>query len=274
MEMFCYQCEQTAKGTGCTIHGACGKDPETAALQDVLVHLSKGIAQYAHRAAELGATDRDIDVFIVRALFTTVTNVSFDPDRIESTIREGDKVRQRARKLYEDACQNAGKTPESLDGPATCELAGDQDGLVSQAIEIGIPSRQKDQGETIVGLQELLMYGLKGMAAYVDHAHVLGKDDEEVYAFIREALDYLAEEPADADKLTQMCLKCGEMNLKTMALLDAAHTEAYGHPEPTEVRTTPVAGKAIVVSGHDLHDLKQLLEQTEGKGIHVYTHGE
>lgn len=274
MEMFCYQCEQTARGTGCTSQGVCGKGPETAALQDVLVHLAKGIAQYAHKAAGLGATDREVDVFLVEALFTTVTNVNFDPERVEALIREGDRVRSRAAKLYEDACTAAGTAPESLEGPAICELAGNTEGLAAQALQIGIAARQANQGETVVGLQELLLYGLKGMAAYVDHAHVLGREDDAVYAFIREALAYLATSPDSVDDLTAMCMRCGQTNLRAMELLDAAHTETFGHPEPTPVRTTPVAGKAILVSGHDLHDLKQLLEQTEGKGISVYTHGE
>lgn len=274
MEMFCYQCEQTARGTGCTAHGVCGKDPETAALQDVLTHLTKGIAQYAQKAADLGATDREAEVFIVEALFTTVTNVNFDPARLEAVIRKGEGVRANAKKLYEDACAAAGKAAEALEGPAVCELAGDIGGLVAQALQIGIAARQGSQGETVVGLQELLLYGLKGAAAYVDHAHVLGREDDGVYAFMREAMAYLATDPDNVDELTGMCLKCGEANLKAMELLDGAHTDTFGHPEPTPVRVTPVAGKAILVTGHDLEDLKQLLEQTEGKGINIYTHGE
>jgi hydroxylamine reductase len=274
MGMFCYQCEQTARGTGCTAHGICGKDPETAALQDVLTHLTKGIAQYAQKAADLDATDREVEVFIVEALFTTVTNVNFDPTRLETVIRKGEVVRANARRLYEDACAAAGKAPETLEGPAICELADDIDGLVAQALQIGITARQGRQGETVVGLQELLLYGLKGAAAYADHAHVLGREDDGIYAFMREALAYLAAEPDNVDELTGMCLKCGEANLKAMELLDSAHTGTFGHPEPTLVRVTPVAGKAILVTGHDLEDLKQLLEQTEGTGINVYTHGE
>ncbi|NOZ23440.1 MAG: hydroxylamine reductase [Planctomycetes bacterium] len=272
--MFCYQCEQTAKGSGCTVHGVCGKDPEVARLQDCLVHAAKGIGMFAHRARQLGVKDGEIDIFIPEALFSTLTNVDFDPDRLEQLIRKAAEHRDRAKGLYEEACKKAGREPETLEGPAAWQPAPDRDGLVKQGEENGVDRRKEKLGDDIAGLQELIMYGLKGMAAYADHAQILGKEDDAVYAFFHEILDYLAGEPADANDLLGKALKVGEVNLKVMEMLDAANTDAYGHPEPTPVRVEPVKGKAIVISGHDLKDLEELLKQTEGKGINVYTHGE
>jgi len=274
MSMFCYQCEQTAKGTGCTNQGVCGKDPETAALQDLLVHSVKGLAMYARRARELGVTDAEIDVFTIEALFTTVTNVNFDPERVRTLILKAGELTGRAKELYEDACKKAGREPEILECPAGGKLATDLAGLVSQGEEVSIEKRRESLGEDVTGLQELLTYGLKGTAAYADHAQILGHEDESVYAFMHEALDFLVKDNPTVAELVAMNLRCGEVNLKVMELLDAANTGAYGHPEPTAVRVEPVAGKAILVSGHDLKDLEELLEQTEGKGINVYTHGE
>jgi hydroxylamine reductase len=272
--MYCYQCEQTAKGTGCTVSGVCGKDPRTAALQDLLIHAVKGISMYAHRARALGASDRDVDVFVTEALFTTVTNVNFDESRIAGFLGRAAKVRDRARRLYEDAANAAGGAPEALGGPAVWRPAESLDGLVSQGEEVGIENRRRAFGEDIAGLQELMIYGLKGAAAYVDHAQILGVEDQSVYASFHEALDFLAGDPTSVDELLAWCLRTGEINLKAMELLDAANTGAYGHPEPTAVRITPVRGKAILVSGHDLKDLEELLKQTDGKGVNVYTHGE
>jgi len=272
--MFCYQCEQTSKGTGCTVRGVCGKDPETAALQDLLVYALKGLSMYARRAGQLGRTDREINVFTVKGLFSTLTNVNFDPARLKGLVLEAARLRDKARKLYEEACRQSGQTPEKLAGPAAWTPASDLAGLIAQGDEIGIPQRKQALGEDLTGLQELLTYGLKGVAAYADHAQILGQEDEQVYGFIHEALDYLTKEKPTVDELFGLCLKCGEVNLRVMELLDAANTGAYGQPEPTRVRVTPVKGKAIVVSGHDLKDLEELLKQTEGQGINVYTHGE
>ncbi len=272
--MFCYQCEQTAKCTGCTAFGVCGKDPETAAMQDLAVLAAKGVAQYAHRARELGASDPAVDRAVIEALFTSVTNVNFDEAAVEQVVRRTLAARDRARELYENAADEAGEPVERVLGPAQWTPATDTRGLLSQASEITIEKRQAEQGEDIVGLQELILYGLKGSAAYVDHARILGREDDGVYAFFHEALDYLAGDPEEVDVLLGMALRVGEVNLKVMGLLDAAHTETFGHPEPTPVRITPKAGKAILVSGHDLEDLKMLLDQTEGAGVNVYTHGE
>jgi len=274
MNMFCYQCEQTARGTGCTAGGVCGKDTTTAVLQDVLLWVTKGIAQYAHRARQLGASDGRVDAFITEALFTTVTNVNFDAQRIAEMIRTAATVRDEARKLYRDACDKGGKEPQQLTGPAQFEPAGSIDELLGQGENIGVRRRIDSLGADVTGLQELILYGLKGAAAYADHARLLGKSDDAINAGFAEILSYLADEPSDVAELAATALKVGELNLKVMQLLDAANTGAYGHPEPTQVRVTPVAGKCICVSGHDLKDLAELLEQTDGKGINVYTHGE
>jgi hydroxylamine reductase len=272
--MFCYQCEQTSKGTGCTDTATCGKDEESALLQDLLIHASKGIAQYHHRARELGAADPAIDRFLLEALFVTVTNVSFDPQRLEATVRQAGEVRDRAKRLYQDAVAKSGRTAASVNGPSTWSPAPTLDGLLKQAQLVSVLSRRDRYGADIAGLQELLLYGIKGAAAYADHALILGRESEAVYAFFGEALAALAEETPTVERLLALCLKCGEINFQTMAMLDEAHTGAYGHPVPTAVRVEPVKGRCIVVSGHDLKDLEELLKQTEGKGINVYTHGE
>ena len=274
MSMFCYQCEQTTKGTGCVATGVCGKDATTAALQDVLLHATKGVSMYAHRAAKLGAREREIDVFAIEALFTTVTNVNFNPDSIAALVARAAEMRDRAKRLYEQACARAGAKPETLGGPAAFAPAKDVEGLVRQGMEISILARTKKLGADVTGLQELVTYGLKGAAAYADHAQILGQEDPKVYALFHEALDFLSKDAPTADELLGWALKTGELNLRVMEILDAANTGTYGHPAPTKVRVTPVKGKAILVSGHDLRDLEELLRQTEGKGINVYTHGE
>jgi hydroxylamine reductase len=272
--MFCYQCEQTAMGEGCTNIGVCGKDSETAVLQDLLVHVTKGVAQYAHRARELGASDHDVDLFVIKALFTTVTNVNFDPARVAECIRVAGKTRDKAKALYEGAAKAAGKEPEALGGPASGPAGGDAGEMAKLGDQQAIDKRAGALGADVTGLQELALYGLKGAASYADHAQILGVEDDAVYAGFHEILSYLADNPTDVAELTGMALKVGELNLKVMELLDKANTDAYGHPVPTAVRTTPIKGKCILVSGHDLKDLAVLLKQTEGKGINIYTHGE
>jgi len=272
--MFCYQCEQTGKGTGCTASGVCGKDAETAALQDLLVYATKGIAMYGHRARKFSAKDRAVDVFMLKALFSAVTNVNFDTARLQKLLVEAATLKEMAKGLYENACKKANTQAEQLAGPAAWIPAADLPGLVAQGVEIGIETRLQTLGPDITGLQELLTYGLKGAAAYADHAMILGQEDDEVYAFFHEALDFLCKDNPSVEELLAMNLRCGEVNLMVMGLLDAANTGVYGNPVPTPVRIEPRKGKAILVSGHDLKDLEELLKQTEGKGINVYTHGE
>jgi hydroxylamine reductase len=274
MSMYCYQCEQTAQGRGCTEVGVCGKDATTAALQDLLVHATKGIAMYAHRAGALGVRDSAVDVFVLKALFATLTNVNFDPESLQRFLLEAAAQRDKIKQRYEEACQRAERTPEKLAGPAAWTPAAGIAALVEQGLEVTIARRIDTLGADLTGLQDLLTYGLKGLAAYADHAQILGQESANVYAFIHEALAYLAEKTPTVDELLPLILRCGEVNLQVMGLLDAANTGAYGDPVPTPVRIEPVKGKAILVSGHDLKDLEELLKQTEGKGINVYTHGE
>ncbi|HUT04085.1 MAG TPA: hydroxylamine reductase [bacterium] len=272
--MFCYQCEQTAKGSGCTIAGVCGKDATTATLQDLLLFATKGISMYAHRARKFGAKDHDIDIFVPQSLFSTITNVNFDPERLEMLLKRAAKLLVKARSMYEAACEKAGEAREQLAGPAAWVAADDIAGLIKQGENVSIAKERGRFGDDIAGLMELYLYGLKGMAAYADHAEILGVESDEVYATFHEALDFLTRDSYTVDETFGRCLAAGELNLRVMELLDRANTGSYGHPEPTSVRVTPVKGKAIVVSGHDLKDLEELLKQTEGKGINVYTHGE
>jgi hydroxylamine reductase len=275
MNMFCYQCEQAVKGTGCTAFGNCGKDPQTAALQDLLVYALKDISRYAHCARQLASVDESVNVFTVKALFSTLTNVDFDPVRFQVLVKEAASIKEKAKSLYEAACKKAAKKPEQF----VCDVQwwtglDDLGSLVEKGLLVGIQDKINKLGTDVAGLQELIVYGLKGASAYADHARILGKHDDAIYAFIHKTLDRLTQKPTDVGELLQMALATGEMNLKAMELLDAANTGTYGHPEPTQVRITPVKGKCIVVSGHDLKDLEELLKQTQGKGINVYTHGE
>lgn len=272
--MFCFQCEQTAKGTGCTIQGVCGKDARVAVLQDLLVYAVKGISMYADRARKYGAADREIDIFVIEALFSTITNVDFDPERLQGWLIKAGEVLARAKALYVSAAEKAGDTPEQLSGPAAWTPADSLDGLIKQAKIASVLGRKEHFGEDIGSLQEIITYGLKGAAAYADHAHVLGKEDDAVYASFHRLLDLLTKENPSVDELVGAAMSVGELNLKVMELLDGANTGTYGDPVPTPVRIEPVKGKAILVSGHDLKDLEELLKQTEGKGINIYTHGE
>ncbi|MEW5954200.1 MAG: hydroxylamine reductase [Bacillota bacterium] len=262
--MFCNQCEQTAKGTGCTVSGVCGKKPEVAALQDLLLHAVKGLSLYASEGRKAGVVDSEVNHFTCKAIFSTLTNVDFDPARLEVLIRRTAELTEQLKdKVQADfADPSAGFTP-----------AGDLAGLVKQGEEAG-GAWDHGAAPDIQSLQQILLYGIKGVAAYADHALILGQEDDSVYAFIHEGMAALAGKETDLNYWVGLVLKCGEINLRVMELLDAGNTGAYGHPVPTGVPLGHKQGKCILVSGHDLKDLAQLLEQTEGKGIYVYTHGE
>lgn len=269
MGMFCYQCEQTAKGTGCTVNGVCGKGEDTAVLQDLLVFQMKGISSYAHEAKKIGIDTADADKFVIEGLFTTVTNVNFHPERILSLIQEGGKVKASLKAAYLD---HGGA---EIDNPAAkWEPAGNMDAMVSMGEKVGV---ERDvfgrEDEDTQSLKQLITYGLKGMAAYAHHALVLGFEDDEIYAFTHETLASLTKKQTVED-LVALTLKVGEVNLKTMGLLDRANNETFGAPEPSPVFLGVKKGPAILISGHDLLDLKLLLEQTEGTGINIYTHSE
>ncbi|MGO8671660.1 MAG: hydroxylamine reductase [Capsulimonadaceae bacterium] len=270
--MFCYQCEQTRNGAGCFAAGVCGKEPEVAALQDLTVHALEGVGMYAHRARRFGAVDHSIDVFVIEALFHTLTNVNFDADRFDILLHQIGDARQRAAKLYVDAAEAAGETPETLEGPALWEPSSMAE-MVAEAETVSILLRRERVDADVAATQELLTYGLKGLAAYAHHAVVLGQEDPAIFAFVHEALDALTRDLPLGD-LLGLCLRTGEVNLRAMELLDSANVGAFGSPQPTAVRIHPRRGKAILVSGHDLADLGVLLDQTDGMGIDVYTHGE
>jgi hydroxylamine reductase len=272
--MFCYQCEQTSKGEGCQTLGVCGKDETTATLQDLLIHVIKGVAMYAHRAAKLGASDPEIDAFTIKAIFSTLTNVNFDPDRLVELIHEAITTRDTARDMYERASVMAGIAPAYLGGPAAWIPAESLGGLLAQGQQTLLPVRFLAEGKEIANLQELVLYGLKGVAAYAAHALALGAGDPVAYGKIHEILDSLTQPAPKAEELLANALAVGELNYRVMEILDKAHTETFGHPVPSKVRLHARKGKAILVSGHDLHDLYALLEQTKGLGIQIYTHGE
>jgi len=256
------------------VAGVCGKSPEVSDMQDLLIHITKGISMYAHRARQLGAKDHEIDTFVVEALFSTITNVNFDENRMEGLVKRAVELREKARKMYEDSCKKAGKEPEKLKGPATFDPGSTKEEMVAKGEEVTPAKGAEKHGEVIQGMHDLILFGLKGSAAYVDHAHVLGHEDDEIYGFFHDFLNYLSSDSFKLDDLIARALDAGKWNIKVMELLDRANTGGYGDPVPTKVRITPVKGKAILVSGHDLRDLELLLQQTEGKGINIYTHGE
>jgi len=267
--MFCNQCEQTAGGTGCTKVGVCGKTPEAAALQDLLLHQLKGIAALAVAGALAGVTDDAADEFSAGALFTTITNVDFDPGHLVGVIRRGSDIK---RALCEKVKAAGAVVPADAPG-VDFEPAAGVAGMIAQGEAVGhFPDRGRD--EDVRALQQVAVYGLKGLAAYADHARILGQTDPAVYAFMHQLLAALSDRSLDLQDWIGLVLKTGEVNLRAMELLDAGNTGMYGHPVPTAVPLGHRQNKAILVSGHDLHDLKALLEQTEGLGIDVYTHGE
>jgi len=266
--MFCFQCEQTSKGEGCTKIGVCGKKPEVAALQDLLMYAVKGLSLVAVAGRKAGIRDPEIDHFACEAIFSTLTNVDFDPSRFAELIHQTVKFRDEL-KAKVTAAGEAG-FPE---GPANFTPGSTLTNLVAQGETVGVKS-DPDIDPDILSLRELLIYGLKGVAAYADHAKILGKTDDRIFDFIHEAMAASLNTDLGADDLVGLVLKCGEINLVAMEILDAANTGTYGHPVPTSVPLGAIKGKAILVSGHDLKDLEDILKQTQGKEINIYTHGE
>jgi len=267
--MFCNQCEQTAKGTGCTVQGVCGKRPEVAALQDLLLHAVKGLSLYADEGRRAGVVDPEVNRFTCEALFSTLTNVDFDPARFQPMINRCVELTVQMKKKV----VAAGGKADFADVSAAFKPAADLAGLIKQGEAVGL-ANDHDADADIQSLQQITIYGIKGVAAYADHARILGQEDDAVYAFIHEGLAALANKNLTLNDWVGIALKCGGVNLRVMELLDAANTGAYGHPVPTSVPLGHKQGKCILVSGHDLKDLEGILKQSEGKGIHVYTHGE
>lgn len=260
MSMFCYQCQETVGGKGCTLRGVCGKSPETSNLQDVLIYALKGVAELVVK----GKLDVDIlpevNHATIYSLFTTITNANFDEDSI---------ARQIVRVL---ALRDALPKPAGvlLSDAATFQTVT-KDAMLAKAATVGVLSTAN---EDVRSLREMIVYGLKGMAAYTEHAYNIGKENPSIYAFIYEALAATLDDTLSADALVALTLKTGEYGVKAMALLDEANTTRFGKPEVTTVDIGVRKNPAILVSGHDLVDLEQLLKQTEGTGVDVYTHSE
>jgi hydroxylamine reductase len=260
--MFCYQCQETAKNQGCTVRGVCGKTEETANLQDLLLFTLKGISLYAEKAIGTGSFDIDHGRFVSKALFSTLTNTNFDPVEITTLVKAGLKIR-------DDLKNKCGAAAADISHDSAL-WNGEAEEFTKKAAAVGILGTPN---EDIRSLRELLTYGAKGIAAYAHHASVLGYDDESIYHFLVEGLSATTKD-LSADELVALVMKAGEMAVKTMALLDKANTSTYGNPEITKVNIGAKNNPGILISGHDLKDLEELLDQTKGSGIDVYTHGE
>ncbi|TNI51382.1 hydroxylamine reductase [Aeromonas veronii] len=272
--MFCVQCEQTIRtpaGNGCAYaQGMCGKTAETSDLQDVLIYTLQGLSAWALAAREQGIMDREIDAFVPKAFFATLTNVNFDSNRIVAYVNQALAYRQQLADRLTAMAVQVNDLPHSAYFEPGAELLEQLAHAAPAA-----PNRGKNEvNEDIMGLRLLCLYGLKGAAAYMEHARVLAQQSDEVAAEFHRIMSWLSTDPNEMGRLFSCAMEIGQLNFKIMEMLDLGETRAFGHPEPTRVRVTPIPGKCILVSGHDMMDLKLILEQTRGTGIHVYTHGE
>ncbi|MDP4126791.1 MAG: hydroxylamine reductase [Bacillota bacterium] len=266
MSMFCYQCQEAAKGTGCTIAGVCGKTENVANLQDLLIYTLKGISVYAVQARTLNIVRPDVDKFIMESLFSTITNANFDKNRFVERIQEGLSLRE---ELKQAIIKAGGTIPAVLHDAATWTASANE--FEKKAELVGILTTEN---EDVRSLRQLLTYGLKGMAAYAEHAYTLAYKDDGIFSFIEKALAATLDDSLSADALVAIILEAGKYGVDVMALLDKANTTTYGNPELTKVNIGVRNNPAILVSGHDLKDLEELLVQTQGTGVDVYTHGE
>ncbi len=266
-KMFCYQCQETSKNEGCTIKGVCGKSADVANMQDLLMYLCKGISYYTVRLRENGVEVPQINKFIVDSLFMTITNANFDINRFKVRVHIAYEMRNAAK----ERLQNLGVNIDDITYSGSNWVGETEAEMFDKALEVGVLATEN---EDVRSLRELTIYGLKGMAAYSEHAFNLGYEDNEIYAFIQQALVDTTNDNLSADELTQLVLKTGEYGVKVMALLDSANTRSYGHPEITKVNIGVGENPGILISGHDLKDMEELLKQTEGTGVDVYTHSE
>lgn len=267
MGMFCFQCQETAKGKGCTLRGVCGKTEDVANLQDLLIYTLKGISLYGVEAKKLGIEDDKVNKFIMESLFSTITNVNFSRKDFVERIKKGLGLRQ----IIRDKLVNGGGSVEGIIHDAAVWEAYGEEGMIAKAGTIGILSTEN---EDVRSLRELLVYGVKGMAAYAEHAYTLGYQDKNIFAFMQKALAATLDDTLSADDLVALVMECGKYGVDVMALLDRANTATYGNPEITKVNIGVGSNPGILVSGHDLMDFEELLKQTEGTGVDVYTHGE
>jgi hydroxylamine reductase len=265
--MFCYQCQEAAKNTGCTVSGVCGKTPDVANLQDLLIFICKGISHYSVRLRKMGEVSNEVNKFVTDSLFMTITNANFDRDRFITRVNEAIDLRDSLRALY----VSKGGDAEEIKFEGAFWSSRDVSVMEKKAAEVGVLN---SENEDVRSLRELTTYGLKGMAAYAEHAFNLGHEDDDIYAFMQQALVDTTDDTLSADQLTALVLKTGEYGVKVMALLDKANTGAYGNPEITKVNIGVRNNPAILISGHDLKDMEELLKQTEGTGVDVYTHSE
>ncbi|WP_018604951.1 hydroxylamine reductase [Uliginosibacterium gangwonense] len=276
--MFCVQCEHTIRtpqSNGCSYAaGMCGKTAEVSDLQDALVKQLQAVSLYAVAARKLDVIDAEIDCYVPEALFATLTNVNFDPARIVAFTQHAQALRDALKARYLEACRSQGVAPEALPAIADLQLPAQGEAILQRAGEFALNRHRAEIGEDVLGLRLLCLYGLKGAAAYIEHARVLGQTEAGVAAKFHEFMAFLATEPTDIGALFQCSMDIGQINYRIMAMLDKGETDTFGHPEPTRVNTQPVTGKALLVSGHDLRDLELILQQTAGRGINVYTHGE
>ncbi|MCL1979674.1 MAG: hydroxylamine reductase [Proteobacteria bacterium] len=268
--MFCNQCEQTAKGIGCTIAGVCGKNEEVSDLQDLLIHALQGLSLYAQEGRKLGITDDATDLFVLEAIFSTLTNVNFDQDRLATLIKRTVELREAMKAKVAAKGGTTGFTQAPATFTPTTNSAAE---LAAQGKALNL-LESLDTDPNIRSLKQILLFGLKGLAAYGDHAAILGQKDPAIAGFCYQALTELLSSELSMEQGVALVMKAGEINLRAMELLDAANTGTYGHPVPVTVPLGHRRNKCILITGHDLHDLEQLLIQTEGKGIDIYTHGE
>ncbi|AKG36716.1 hydroxylamine reductase [Paenibacillus durus] len=265
--MFCFQCQEAAKGTGCTIQGVCGKTSDVANLQDLLLYTVKGISIYSVKARELGVTDSASEQFIIKSLFATITNANFDRDGFIARVREGIVIRDGWKKRLDGSLADVPLAGHD----AALWTPGTDEELEAKAAAVGVLATEN---EDVRSLRELLSYGLKGMAAYMEHAAVLGYHEASAQAFLERGLAATLNNELTADELVALVMECGKYGVDVMALLDRANTETYGNPEITKVNIGVGDRPGILISGHDLKDMEELLKQTEGTGVDVYTHSE
>lgn len=266
-KMFCYQCQETSKNEGCTVRGVCGKTADVANLQDLLMFLSKGISHYTVRLRGLGIEIPQINRFITDSLFMTITNANFDKSRFITRILMAYEMRNAAK----ERLIAAGGSVEGITFDGAFWTGETEEEMAEKALEVGILACDN---EDIRSLRELTTYGLKGMAAYAEHAFNLGQEQDTIYAFTQRALVAVTDDSLSADELTALALETGKYGVEVMALLDQANTSSYGHPEITKVNLGVRNNPGILISGHDLKDMEELLKQTEGTGVDVYTHSE
>ena len=274
-KMFCYQCQETAKGTGCTTIGVCGKDAETSGLQDLLIHIDKGVAAYSSVLRKNGKAkeliEGKVNRYLINSLFITITNANFDDDAILDEIKAGLKLREELKAL---ATEEEKKEAEKYGADLVNWYYESDEDLIKFSENQSVVGVLRTENEDVRSLRELIMYGLKGLAAYAEHAFNLGKTSEEIFAFVEEALLGTMDDSLTAEQLVALTMKTGEYGVKVMALLDEANTSVLGTPEITKVKIGAGKRPGILISGHDLWDLKQLLEQSKDSGVDIYTHSE